>query len=76
MLRAGHSLRFTPAEVEEFRKLGLDVGGARTQDDLDRALTQWTSTLAEEHPELLDKIVSALAEAKGASLPARLTRVR
>ncbi len=76
MLRAGHSLRFTPAEIEDFRKLGLDIDGARTQDDLDQALAQWAGTLAEERPELLDKIASALAEAKGTSLPVRLTRVQ
>jgi acyl-CoA reductase-like NAD-dependent aldehyde dehydrogenase len=76
MLRAGHSLRFTPTDIEELRKLGLDVDGARTQDDLDQALTQWAGTLAEERPQLLDKIARALAEAKGVSLPARLTRVR
>ena len=76
MLRAGHSLRFTPAEIEDFRKLGLDIDGTRTQDDLDQALAQWAGTLAEERPQLLDKIASALAQAKGASLPARLTRVR
>lgn len=75
MLRAGHSLRFTPAEIEDLRKLGLDVSGARTQDDLDQALARWASTLAEERPQLLDKIASALADAKGASLPTRLTRV-
>ena len=76
MLRAGHSLRFTPAEIEDFRKLGLDIDGARTQDDLDQALTRWAGTLAEERPELLDKIAFAMAKAKGTSLPARLTRVR
>lgn len=76
MLRAGHSLRFTPAEVEEYRKLGLDVGGARTQDDLDQVLTQWAATLAEERPELLDKIAVAMAQATGTALPARLTQVR
>ena len=76
MLRAGHSLRFTPAEIEDFRKLGLDIDGARTQDDLDQALAQWAGTLAEERPELLDKIAFAMAKAKGTSLPARWTRVR
>lgn len=76
MLRAGHSLRFTPTEVEEFRKLGVDVGGARTQDDLDQALARWANTLGEERPELLETVATALAKAKGASLPARLTRVR
>ncbi|CAM3392349.1 hypothetical protein [Paracidovorax anthurii] len=76
MLRAGHSLRFTPAEIEDLRKLGLDIGGARTQDDLDQALTRWVGVLADERPELLDKIAGALATATGATLPARLTRVR
>ena len=76
MLRAGHSLRFTPTEVEELRSLGVDVGGARTQDDLDQALARWAGTLAEERPALLDKIASALAQAKGASLPPRLKRER
>ena len=76
MLRAGHSLRFTPTEIEELRRVGLDVYGTRTQDDLAQALAQWAGTLAEERPQLLDKIASALAQAKGASLPARLTRVR
>ncbi|EER62137.1 conserved hypothetical protein [Acidovorax delafieldii 2AN] len=76
MLRAGHSLRFTPTEIEELRRVGLDVGGTRTQDDLDQALARWAGTLAGERPQLLDKIASAMAEAKGASLPARLTRVR
>ena len=76
MLRAGHSLRFTPTEIEEFRRLGLDVDGTRTQDDLDQALARWAGTLAGERPELLDKIAFAMAKAKGTSLPARLTRVR
>ncbi|GAO27461.1 hypothetical protein ALISP_7281 [Alicycliphilus sp. B1] len=76
MLRAGHSLRFTPTEVEEFRQLGIDVGGARTRDELDQALARWANTLGEERPELLEKVATALAKAKGVSLPARLTRVR
>ena len=76
MLRAGHSLRFTPTEIEELRRVGIDVDGARTQDDLDQALVRWAGTLAEDRPELLEKIASAMAQAKGASLPARLTRVR
>ena len=76
MLRAGHSLRFTPTEIEKLRRVGLDVDGARTQDDLDQMLARWAGTLAEERPQLLEKIASAMAEAKGASLPARLPRVR
>ena len=76
MLRAGDALRFTPDEIEDFRKLGLDFDGARTQDDIDQALARWTDTLNDERPDLLEKIAAAMAKARGISLPARLTRIR
>ena len=75
MLRADKSLRFTPDEVDEFRSLGLDFEGVRTQDDIEQALTAWAGTLADERPDLLDKIVSEMAKVKGAKPPARLTTV-
>lgn len=75
MLRAGKSLRFTPNEVDEFRSLGLDFEGVRTQDDVEQALAAWAGTLADERPDLLDKIVSEMAKVKGAKPPARLTTV-
>ena len=53
MLRAGKALRFTPQEVEGFRKVGLDFEGARTQDDIDDALDRWVRTLAADRPDLL-----------------------
>ena len=76
MLRAGHNLRFTPDEIEGFRKLGLDFDGARTQDDVEQVLTRWADTLNDERPDLLDRIATGLAKTKGVHLPARLTRVR
>ena len=76
MLRAGNALRFTPDEIEDFRKLGLDFDGARTQDDIDQALARWTDTLNDERPDLLEKIAAELAKARGIPLPARLTRIR
>ena len=76
MLRAGDALRFTPDEIEDFRKLGLDFDGARTQDDIDQALARWTDTLNDERPDLLEKIAAAMAKARGITLPARLTRIR
>lgn len=76
MLRAGDALRFTPGEIEDFRKLGLDFDGARTQDDIDQALARWTDTLNDERPDLLEKIAAAMAKARGIPLPARLTRIR
>ena len=76
MLRAGDALRFTPDEIEYFRKLGLDFDGARTQDDLDQALARWADTLNDERPDLLEKIAAEMAKARGIPLPARLTRIR
>lgn len=76
MLRAGNVLRFTPAEIEDFRKLGLDFDGARTPDDIEQALAQWAATLNDERPDLLEKIAVELAKAKGIPLSARLARVR
>ena len=76
MLRAGDALRFTPDEIEDFRKLGLDFDGARTQDDIDQALARWADTLNNERPDLLEKIAVEMAKARGIALPARLTRVR
>ncbi len=76
MLRAGNALRFTPDEIEEFRKLGLDFDGARTQDDIDQTLARWADTLNDERPDLLEKIAAAMAKARGITLPARLTRIR
>jgi hypothetical protein len=76
MIRAGHNLRFTPDEIEGFRKLGLDFDGARTQDDVEQVLTRWAFTLNDERPDLLDRIAAELTKTKGIHLPARLTRVR
>lgn len=75
MLRAGDSLRFTPAEIEELRKLGIDFDGVRTQADVEAALTEWTNVLGEERPALLEKIALELAKAKGVSPPPRLSVV-
>jgi hypothetical protein len=73
MLRAGDSIRFTPAEIAEFEKLGIDFDGVRTQADVEAALTQWVGVLSDERPDLLEKIALALveAEAKGVKPPPR-----
>ena len=64
MLRAGNAVRFVPSEIENYRSLGIDFAGVRTQDDVEQALGRWAQTLADEHPDLLDKIVQAMAKAK------------
>jgi len=76
MLRAGDTLRFTPDEIEDYRKLGLDFDGARTQGDVEQELTRWVDTLNDERPDLLEKIAAEMSKVRGVPLPARLTRVR
>ncbi len=75
MLRAGDSLRFTSVEIEDFRALGIDFDGARTQADVEAALAQWAGVLGEERSDLLEKIVLEMAKAKRVSPPPRLTVV-
>ena len=76
MIRSGTSARFTPTEVEEFRQIGLDFGKVRHQDDIEREVSRWANTLADERFELLEKIASAMAEGKGVKLPPKLRAVR
>ena len=75
MFRAGNAVRFTPKEVEDYRSLGIDFAGTRTQDDIEQALGRWAQTLSDERPDLLDKIVLEMAKAKGVRLPASLDLV-
>jgi hypothetical protein len=75
MLRAGNSIRFTPDEIEEFRRIGIDLQGTRSDADVEAAVTQWVDTLLDERPDLLDRIATAIAHAKGERLPPRLSVV-
>ncbi len=75
MLRAGNSVRFTSNEVEDYRSLGLDFAGTRTQDDVEQALGRWAQTLSDERPDLLDKIVMEMAKAKSVRPPSTLNLV-
>ena len=72
MIRSGDSVRFTPNEVEEFRRVGLDFGSVECKNDIEQEVSRWAHTLADERFELLEKIASAMAKAKGAKLPPRL----
>jgi hypothetical protein len=69
MIRSGDSVRFTPNEVEEFRQVGLDFSDVKGQRDIEREVSRWAHTLRDERFELLEKIASALAKAKGLKLP-------
>jgi hypothetical protein len=75
MIRSGNSVRFTPNEVEEFRQVGLELGDVECQNDIEQEMSRWAHALADERVELLEKIASAMAEAKGVNLPPRLSGV-
>jgi len=75
MIRSGKLVRFTPSEVEEFRRVGLDLGDVECQNDIEQEVSRWAHTLADERFDLLEKIASAMAKAKGVKLPPRLNVV-
>jgi hypothetical protein len=75
MIRSGNSARFTPTEVEEFRQVGLDLVDVKCQNEIEQEVSRWAHTLADERFDLLEKIASAMAKAKGVKLPLKLTAV-
>ena len=75
MIRSGNSVRFTPNEVEEFRQVGLGLGSVECQNDIEQEVSRWAHTLADERFELLEKIATAMANARGVKLPPRLNVV-
>ena len=75
MIRSGNSVRLTPNEVEEFRQVGLNFGSVECQNDIEQEVSRWAHTLADERFELLEKIASAMAKAKGVKLPPKLNVV-
>jgi hypothetical protein len=75
MIESGTLARFTPNEVEEFRQIGLDLRKVRHQDDIEQEVSRWVHALADERFDLLEKIASAMAKAKGVKLPSKLMAV-
>ena len=75
MIRSGNSTRFTPTEVEEFRQVGLDLRAVKCPNDIEQEVSRWAHTLADERFELLEKIASEMAKAKGLKLPSTLNIV-
>ena len=75
MLQSNEQLRFTPAEIEQARELGIDLAGVKTKADYSNAVIDLITTLGHERPDLLEKIAQALAEETGRKLPAKLRLV-
>ena len=76
MLRSDDQIRFTAGEIEEARRLGIDLAGVKTKADYSDAVIRLITTLGHERPELLEKIARALCEEAGRTMPARLAQVR
>lgn len=76
MLKLGKTLRFTPAEIEEARLLGLDLSAVNTEEQLSGTVVELITTLGQERPALLEKIAKSLASATGRKLPAQITVVK
>jgi hypothetical protein len=72
MIRSGARVRVTPTEVEELRRIGLDLGHVRHGDDIEQEVSRWAHTLAYERFDLLEKIAAEMAKAKGVKLPSEL----
>jgi hypothetical protein len=68
MLRRGDSIRFTASEAAEFRTLGIEFDGVRTQADMERAIVRWVETLKVQRPDLLKKIATEMARSQAQPL--------
>jgi hypothetical protein len=75
MLRSGSHFRFTAAEVEQARRLGICLDDVRTEADFARAMVAWVEAIAPHCPDLLQKIAAEAARRGRLKLPARLTLV-
>ena len=73
MIRSGNSTRFTPHEVSELRRVGLDLANVKCQNDLYAELARWVHTIADERFELLEQIATEMAKAKGVKMPPKLS---
>ena len=76
MLKLGKQLRFTECEIESARALGLDLAHVRSEAQYRTAVVRLIETLADERPELLERIAVELAKVTGRSLPAKLKVVK
>lgn len=75
MINSGNAVRFTALEIENYRKVGIDISNVKTEADLESAIERWSLTLSEEHPSLLEKIAVCMAGKKGVELPPKLALI-
>jgi hypothetical protein len=75
MIKCGDSIRFTQAEIDKAAELGIDFREVKTKAGHARSVIELITTLAEERPDLLEKIARKAAAKKGVNLPPKLTAV-
>jgi hypothetical protein len=76
MLKLGNEIRFTEAEIEEARKLGIDLTDVKSEAQYSAAVVRLVETLANDRPELLERIAKELSRVTGHKLPAKLKVVK
>jgi hypothetical protein len=77
MFTLGRQVRFSSAERNSARRLGIDLTSVRTLDQYSEAIARLVRILEVDRPELLEKIARALlAEKTSRRMPAKLRRVR
>lgn len=76
MLKLGKEVRFTQAEIEEVRKLGIDLTDVKSEAQYSAAVVRLVETLANDRPELLERIAKELSRVTGRKLPAKLKVVK
>jgi hypothetical protein len=76
MLKLGKQIRFTEAEVDEARKLGIDLTGVKSEAQYSAAVVRLIETLAKDRPDLLERISTELAKVTGRKPPAKLKVVK
>lgn len=75
MIESGDQIRFTPAEIEEGYRLGLDFASVHTSADLAAQLVGWIEAMSVLRFDVVEKLAFELATLKGIPLPARLATV-
>ena len=75
MIRVGNSARFTPHEVDELRRVGLDMSNVTHQIDIDNEWVGVAHALADERFNLLEKIVTEMAKVRSVTASQTQRRV-
>jgi hypothetical protein len=71
MLKFKDQVRFTASEIEQCRRIGIDLAGVKTSAEYSNAVIELITMLERERPELLEKIFRAVVARTDLTLPAK-----